>query len=140
MPLVDVVAHSMGGLMVPCYLSRKQTSGPPFDPPASVRICNAFFLAAPHFGAGIAQLGFGLDGQLDELASGSRFLFDLATWNQGTDDLRGVESVAAIANGGTGLAVMPGSTMAWLALTSASSLSISRAGRRSCRIGQQGLH
>jgi uncharacterized protein (TIGR03437 family) len=36
------------------------------------------------------------------MTSGSRFLFDLATWNQGTDDLRGVDAVAAVGNGGSG--------------------------------------
>ena len=36
------------------------------------------------------------------MTSGSRFLFDLATWNQGTDDLRGVDVVAAVGNGGSG--------------------------------------
>ena len=119
-PLVDVVAHSMGGLIVRCYLSGKQTSGAPFNPPASVHIRKSVFLATPHFGAGVAQLGSGLDDQLDELSSGSRFLFDLGAWNQGTDDLRGIDAVTAIGNGGTGLAVMKGFDDGVVALTSAS--------------------
>jgi uncharacterized protein (TIGR03437 family) len=119
-PLVDVVAHSMGGLIVRCYLSGKQTSGIAFAPPASVGIRKAVFLATPHFGAGVAQLGSDIDSQLEELASGSTFLFDLGTWNQGTDDLRGIDAVTAIGNGGTGLAVMRDFDDGVVALTSAS--------------------
>ena len=117
---VDVVAHSMGGLIVRSYLSGKQTASGSFRPPAVIRIRKAVFLATPHFGSGVATLGFGLDAQVDELASGSRFLYDLATWNQGTDDLRGVDSVTAIGNGGTGLATRPGFDDGVVALTSAS--------------------
>ena len=36
------------------------------------------------------------------MASGSGFLFGLDTWNQGTDDLRGVDAVAAAGNAGSG--------------------------------------
>jgi uncharacterized protein (TIGR03437 family) len=63
---------------------------------------------------------FGFTPQLVELASGSRFLFDLATWNQGTDDLRGVDAIAAAGNGGTGRATMAGFDDGVVALTSAS--------------------
>jgi uncharacterized protein (TIGR03437 family) len=110
----------MGGLIVRCYLSGKQTNGPPFSPSNGVTIRKAVFLATPHFGAGIAQLGSGADDQLEDLASGSPFLFDLGTWNQGTDDLRGIDAVTAIGNGGTGLAIMPGFDDGVVALTSAS--------------------
>jgi uncharacterized protein (TIGR03437 family) len=110
----------MGGLIVRSYLSGKQTSGSAFVPPDVVPIRKIVFLATPHFGAGVAQLGGGVDDQLDELASGSRFLFDLGTWNQGTDDLRGVDAVTAIGNGGTGLATMKGFDDGVVALTSAS--------------------
>ncbi len=116
---VDVIAHSMGGLIVRSYLSGKQFAGAAFIPPAETRIRKVIFLATPHFGTGVA-LGLGLDAQLDELASGSRFLFDLATWNQGTDDLRGVDAIAAIGNGGSGRATMPGFDDGVVALTSGS--------------------
>src|SRR5580658_11323979 len=44
----------------------------------------------------------GITQQLDEMASGSSFLCGLDTWNQGTDDLRGVDAVAAAGNAGSG--------------------------------------
>ena len=115
---VDVVAHSMGGLVLRSYLSGKQNASGSFQPPANTHVHKAIFLATPHFGSGIA-LTFGLTPQLRELASGSRFLFDLATWNQGTDDLRGVDAIAAIGNGGTGRATMAGFDDGVVALTSA---------------------
>jgi len=116
---VDVVAHSMGGLIVRSYLSGKQFTGTPFIPPPTTRVRKIVFLATPHFGTGVA-LGLGLDAQLTELSSGSRFLFDLATWNQGTDDLRGADAIAVIGNGGTGRATMPGFDDGVVALTSGS--------------------
>src|SRR5579872_5458421 len=85
--MVDVVSHSMGGLIVRSYLTGKQEQDGVFSPPASVRIRKAVFVATPHFGTGIAAFGFGLNSQLDEMTSGSYFIFDLATWNTGTDDL-----------------------------------------------------
>jgi uncharacterized protein (TIGR03437 family) len=117
--LVDVVAHSMGGLALRCYLSGKQNATGAFQPPVQTHVRKAIFLATPHFGTGVA-LPFALTPQLREIASGSRFLFDLGTWNQGTDDLRGVDAIAAIGNGGTGSATMPGFDDGVVALTSAS--------------------
>ncbi|HEX5226274.1 MAG TPA: hypothetical protein VFW44_01130 [Bryobacteraceae bacterium] len=101
---VDVVAHSMGGLVLRCYLSGKQDTAGVFQPPAARNVRKAIFLATPHFGTPIASLPFlGVVNQLEEMSSGSRFLFDLGTWNDATDDLRGVDAIAAIGNGGTGL-------------------------------------
>ena len=118
---VDVVAHSMGGLIVRCYLSGKQTTSGVFQPPANPAIRKMVFLAVPNFGSPIASLfGFGLDAQAQELGTGTIFSFDLGTWNQGTDDLRGVDALAAAGNGGTGLATMPGFDDGVVALTSAS--------------------
>jgi uncharacterized protein (TIGR03437 family) len=84
----------------------------------------AVFLATPHFGTGVAIL-FGLiTPQVQELASGSRFLFDLATWNQGTDDLRGIDAIAAVGNADIGtntvLGTLPGFDDGVVALTSGS--------------------
>lgn len=98
---VDVVAHSMGGLVLRCYLSGKQAASGAFQPPAATHVRKAVFLASPNFGTPIASL-LGVSTQVDEMASGSRFLFELGTWNQGTDDLRGVDAVAAAGNAGTG--------------------------------------
>jgi uncharacterized protein (TIGR03437 family) len=125
--MVDCVMHSMGGLIVRSYLSGKQSATGVFSPPAVTHIRKAVFLATPHFGTGVAA-AFALDAQSRELTSGSRFLYDLATWNQGTDDLRGVDAVTTIGNGGTGLATMPGFDDGIVTLTSAS-LGFYRPGR-----------
>ncbi|HYO84553.1 MAG TPA: IPT/TIG domain-containing protein [Bryobacteraceae bacterium] len=102
---VDVVAHSMGGNIVRSYLSGKQPERYTFRPPAEVKIRKAVFLAVPFFGAAAATLaGAPNDEQTRQLTPGSTFLWDLATWNQGTDDLRGVDAVAITGLGGTGLA------------------------------------
>src|SRR5579863_1586194 len=54
--LVDVVAHSMGGLIVRSYLAGKQDVSPAvFTPPSSPGIRKVIFLATPHFGTGIAS-------------------------------------------------------------------------------------
>src|SRR5580698_2524246 len=47
---VDVVAHSMGGLVLRCYLSGKQDAAGMFQPPASTNVRKAVFLATPNFG------------------------------------------------------------------------------------------
>ncbi len=99
---VDVVAHSMGGLVLRAYLSGKQNAAGVFQPPASVHVRKAVFLSTPHFGTPIATL-LPIVNQVQELASGSTFLFALNTWNDATDDLRGVDAIAATGNGGTGL-------------------------------------
>jgi len=98
---VDVVAHSMGGLVLRCYLSGKQDTAGVFQPPAAPGIRKAVFLATPNFGTPIASL-LPVSDQVQEMASGSGFLFDLATWNDASDDLRGVDAIAAAGNGGTG--------------------------------------
>ena len=98
---VDVVAHSMGGLVLRCYLSGKQKSRGAFQPPAVTNVRKAVFLATPHFGTPIASL-LPVSNQVREMAGGSAFLFDLATWNDGTDDLRGVDAVATVGNAGSG--------------------------------------
>lgn len=104
-PLVDVVAHSMGGLIVRAYLSGMQTvtAGQPtaFNPPATTGIRKVIFLGTPHFGTYAAN-ELGDDAQTHEMSLGSQFLYDLNTWNQGTDDLRGVDALAIVGNGGTG--------------------------------------
>ncbi len=101
---VDVIAHSMGGLIVRSYLAGKDASGAVYTPPVAFLIRKVVFLSTPHFGTGLATLlGVGsTDKQVTELNSGSRFLFDLGTWNQGTDDLRGVDAISVAGNGGTG--------------------------------------
>src|SRR5271165_6960753 len=52
-PLVDVVGHSMGGLIIRSYLSGKQSGGAAFNPPSAPIIRKAVFLASPNFGSGL---------------------------------------------------------------------------------------
>jgi uncharacterized protein (TIGR03437 family) len=105
-PQVDVVAHSMGGLIVRAYLSGMQEAAAgnraTFQPPAAPGIRKAIFLATPNFGTAVAS-DFGGDTQTNEMSLGSQFLFDLNTWNQGIDDLRGVDALAIAGDGGTGV-------------------------------------
>lgn len=118
---VDVVAHSMGGLVLRCYLSGKQNAAGVFQPPPVTDVRKAVFLATPHFGTPIASLSFlGVVEQLEEMSGGSAFLFDLGTWNDGADDLRGVDAIAAAGNAGTGLLTgIPGFEDGVVPLTSA---------------------
>lgn len=99
---VHVVAHSMGGLILRSYLAGKADGVPAsYAPPLNTGIRKAVFLATPHFGTALAgQLGS--DVQTQEMSLGSQFLFDLNTWNQGLDDLRGVDALSVAGTGGTG--------------------------------------
>jgi uncharacterized protein (TIGR03437 family) len=99
-PQVDVVVHSMGGLIVRSYLAGKQIDDGVFTPPADPRIRKLVFLGTPHFGTPITGISPERNTQITQLEPGSRFLFDLATWNQGTDDLRGVDAIAVLGNAG----------------------------------------
>jgi uncharacterized protein (TIGR03437 family) len=100
----DAVAYSMGGLILRSYLTGKvpelnEPTSALFFPPPLTKIRKAIFLAAPHFGSAVANLGEG--SQVTQLQSGSAFTYSLATWNQGMDDLRGVDSIAIAGNAGT---------------------------------------
>ncbi|HYP08926.1 MAG TPA: IPT/TIG domain-containing protein [Bryobacteraceae bacterium] len=105
---VDVVAHSMGGLIVRSYLAGKQTQEGVFTPPADTMLRKVVLLGTSHFGSPATNLlaGGGGDAQSAQLEPGSRFTFDLATWNQGTDDLRGVDTIAVLGNAANGLLLM----------------------------------
>ena len=139
---VDVVGYSMGGLIVRSYLSGKQEAQATFVPPAVIRIGKAIFIATPHFGTPVAGLAFGANVQTDELSSGSTFLMDLNTWNQGKDDLRGVDAIALAGTGGTGIATTPGFDDGLVPLSSAS-LAFYKAGRTRvlplCHVASPGL-
>jgi pimeloyl-ACP methyl ester carboxylesterase len=99
-PQVDVIAHSMGGLIVRSYLSGKQFTSGAFNPPNNPKVRKAIFIATPHFGSYQASVGdlFLGGSQTNEMTLGSQFLFDLATWNQFGDDLRGADALAIIGN------------------------------------------
>jgi uncharacterized protein (TIGR03437 family) len=105
-PQVDVIAHSMGGLIVRSYLSGKQQVSGVFTPPATPKIRKSIFLATPHFGSfqadsALAGILFGQGNQFNEMKPGSQFIWDLATWNQFGDDLRGTDALAVIGNAGS---------------------------------------
>jgi uncharacterized protein (TIGR03437 family) len=128
-PQVDIVAHSLGGLIVRSYLAGKQDVSPAaFTPPANPAIRKAIFIATPHFGTPVAA-DLGLGRQVSESTSGSTFLFDLNTWNQGTDDLRGVDALAIIGNAGTGNASGTAGFDDGLASLTSASIGFARPGR-----------
>jgi uncharacterized protein (TIGR03437 family) len=105
-PQVDVVGHSMGGLIVRSYLAglqEDQSVSPPSDP----GIRKFIEIATPNFGSFIAAQFSSVINQATgvtqskEMIPGSSFLWDLATWNQWGDDLRGVDALAIVGDAGT---------------------------------------
>ncbi len=95
-PQVDVIAYSLGGLIVRSYLSGKQAGGG-FSPPTNTRVGKLILIGAPNFGS---LVGIGSGAQLSSSTPGSQFLYDLAIWNQGIDDLRETNAIAIIGSGG----------------------------------------
>lgn len=101
-PQIDLVSHSMGGLIVRSYLAGLQANGslsPVLDP----RVRKFIEIATPNFGSFLAANYSALlanGTQAAEMVPGSGFLWNLATWNQRGDDLRGVDALAIIGNAG----------------------------------------
>ena len=101
-PQVDLVSHSMGGLIVRSYLSGLQVNGS-LAPVLNPRVRKFIEIGTPNFGSFLAAnysdlLAGGT--QAAEMVPGSSFLWSLATWNQHGDDLRGVDALAIIGNAG----------------------------------------
>ncbi|MBV8845751.1 MAG: hypothetical protein JO307_23330, partial [Bryobacterales bacterium] len=94
---VDLVAHSMGGLIARAYLAGLRSTGATF-PPLLLKVRKLIELATPNFGSFQAHLFSST--QTSEMLPGSSFLWSLATWNQRRDDLRGVDALAIIGNAG----------------------------------------
>ena len=94
---VDLVAHSMGGLIARAYLAGMQTNGS-FSPPPATRLRKLIEIGTPNFGSFQAPTGYT---QTFEMVPGSTFLWSLATWNQGQDDFRGTDVLSVVGNGGT---------------------------------------
>ncbi len=94
---VDLVAHSMGGLIIRAYLAGLQTDGA-VNPPINHRVRKVVQIATPNFGS-FAASSVGV--QTAEMVPGSTFLWNIARWNNGLDDMRGVEAVAVIGNAGS---------------------------------------
>jgi len=94
---VDIVAHSMGGLIARAYLAGLQADGS-LLPPQSPRVGRVVLISTPNYGSFQAPR---VGTQAPEMVPGSTFLWGLATWNQGQDDLRGVDTLAIIGNAGS---------------------------------------
>ena len=100
---IDLVAHSIGGLIARAYLSGLQ-SNQTYLPPYSPLVHNLVLIATPNFGsfvvgnaAAVIQAGT----QTAEFVPGSAMLWNLATWNQRGDDLAGVNAMAIVGNAGS---------------------------------------
>lgn len=101
-PQIDLVAHSMGGLIARAYLAGLQPDET-VTPPASTLVRDLVMIAVPNFGSFIAgnyYTAITPGTQSGELIPGSSFLWNLATWNQHEDDLRGVNAIAIAGNAG----------------------------------------
>jgi uncharacterized protein (TIGR03437 family) len=95
---VDVIGFSTGSPVIRAYLSGKQNAPGVFQPPGEHTIRKAVFLGGLFFGAANGSSPIP-DPQEDSTDPGSRFLWDLNTWNQGCDDLRGIDAVAVAGQG-----------------------------------------
>jgi uncharacterized protein (TIGR03437 family) len=95
-PQVDLIGHSMGGLIIRSYLAGLGADGS-LSPRLDTRVRKAIQIATPNFGSFYATTLLGA--QTAEMVPGSSFLWSLATWNARGDDLRGVDALAIIGNG-----------------------------------------
>lgn len=101
-PQIDLVAFSLGGLIARAYLSGLQPDEM-LTPPANTLVGKLILIASPNFGSFVAgnnSVALPAGTQSAELLPGSSLLWNLATWNQLTDDLRGVSAIAVIGNAG----------------------------------------
>jgi uncharacterized protein (TIGR03437 family) len=102
-PQIDLVAHSMGGLIARAYLAGLQPNQT-YLPPANTLVRKLVLIATPNFGSFVAgnyTNSITPGTQSAELIPGSAFLWNLATWNQRGDDLRGVDAISVVGNAGT---------------------------------------
>jgi uncharacterized protein (TIGR03437 family) len=103
-PQIDLVAHSMGGLIVRSYLAGLQPFTDALLPPATTLVGKLVLIATPNFGSYVAASymdSIAAGTQSAELIPGSAFLWNQATWNQWGDDLRGINAIAIAGNAGT---------------------------------------
>jgi uncharacterized protein (TIGR03437 family) len=100
---IDLVGHSMGGLIARAYLAGLQPNQS-YIPPVNTLVRKLVLIATPNFGSFVAFNNLNTIGsatQNAELVPGSAFLWNLATWNQYGDDLRGTDAIAIIGNAGS---------------------------------------
>src|SRR5580704_16840716 len=100
-PQIDLVGFSLGGLIARAYLAGLQPDES-LLPPTTTLVRDLVLIATPNFGSFVAaNYAVELTGtQSAELVPASGFLWNLATWNQRSDDLRGVNAIAIIGNAG----------------------------------------
>jgi uncharacterized protein (TIGR03437 family) len=111
-PQIDLVAHSMGGLIARAYLAGIQPNQT-FLPPSPTLVHKLVLIATPNFGSfvtGNYVYSIAAGTQSAELVPGSALLWNLATWNQLGDDLRGVNAIAVVGNAGSYLPSLSSST------------------------------
>jgi uncharacterized protein (TIGR03437 family) len=126
-PQIDLVGFSLGGLIARSYLAGLQPDEA-LEPPYSTLVGNMVLIAVPNFGSFVAEnnaLALPASTQDAELIPGSSFLWNLANWNQRTDDLQGVNAIAVIGNAGSYTSLSSGTILAsasdgMVSLTSAS--------------------
>lgn len=123
-PQIDLVAHSMGGLIARSYLAGLQpSSGLVLNPPATTLVRKLVLIATPNFGSFVAATFAQVlapGSQSAEMIPGSSFLWNLGTWNQFGDDLRGVDAIAVAGNAGAYNATLANGGDGLVSLTSAS--------------------
>ncbi len=111
-PQIDLVGFSLGGLIARSYLAGLQPDQS-LTPPSPTLVGKLVLLATPNFGSFIAGSyvnSIAAGTQSAELMPGSAFLWNLANWNQRTDDLRGVSAISVIGNAGSYTPVLGSST------------------------------
>jgi hypothetical protein len=85
----------MGGLIVRSYLAGLNLASNTLSPPLHPPIRKIVFIATPHFGT---DYSLPFSEQVTEMQYGSTLTWDLATWNQDGDDLRGIDALAIAGN------------------------------------------
>jgi uncharacterized protein (TIGR03437 family) len=101
-PQIDLVGFSLGGLIARAYLSGLQPDET-LLPPTTTLVRDLVLIATPNFGSFVAgnyAIEIPVGSQSSELEPGSSLVWNLASWNQRGDDLRGVNAIAIIGNAG----------------------------------------
>src|SRR5208282_599842 len=107
-----LVAFSLGGLIARAYLAGLQPDET-FAPPSPTLVRDLILIATPNFGSYVTYnylYSIPAGTQSAELIPASSFLWNLATWNQRGDDLRGVNALAIVGDAGPYLASLSATT------------------------------